>query len=99
MVVAEMNGAIVGFGCLANDEVRAVYVHPHHARKGVGSQVLKAIENMAAERKLKDLRVTSSNNAVPFYLVHGYKKTGSTEFRTPGGMKLQCVTMLKSLSS
>ena len=44
-VVAERGGDVAGFGHLDPDaaEVVAVYVHPDHAREGVGAAVLAAL--------------------------------------------------------
>src|SRR5947209_8753232 len=39
MWVAEQDGAVVGFGSLGGDEVHAVYVHPEHARQGIGTRL------------------------------------------------------------
>src|SRR6266436_9161361 len=50
-VVAEIDGAIVGIGALvlANCELRACYVAPEAARKGVGSALVAEIERIARD--------------------------------------------------
>ncbi|WP_439025770.1 GNAT family N-acetyltransferase [Haloarchaeobius sp. DT45] len=55
-------------------EVTAVYVHPAVARRGVGSQVLAALEREARARGVETLGLTASTNAVPFYEAHGYER-------------------------
>jgi putative acetyltransferase len=86
-VVAEAQGAVVGFGELAVDpgeylaapvdaEVRAVYVRPEVAREGVGSALLADLEAAARERGAETLGLWASLNAVPFYESQGYARVG-----------------------
>ena len=67
--VAVRNGEVAGFGHLVLDvgEVHAVYVHPDHARCGVGSALLAELEGYARGRGLRKLSLQSSLNAVGFY--------------------------------
>ena len=52
ILVAEIDGRLVGLGELVPDknEVLAVYVHPDFARRGVGSAILRKLEQLARER-------------------------------------------------
>ena len=86
VVVAVRDGAVAGFGHLvpAVGEVHAVYVHPDHARRGVGSALLAELEGYARGRGLDRLSLQSSLNAVGFYERAGYERVGEGE--SPGGL-------------
>lgn len=100
----EQAGELAGFGHLAVDEreVRAVYVHPDHARSGVGSALLAHLEGVAYGRGLSALELTASLNAVPFYRQAGYDPVAEAVHRTSGGgveAELDVVVMRKALPS
>lgn len=99
MVVAQRvpDGVIVGFGSSKADEVRAVYVDPEHARLGVGTKLLEALESDAQSRGETSLRLDSSLGAVGFYAAHGYVGRERVHHRLRGGCQLECVPMTKIL--
>lgn len=80
LVVAERDGRAVGYGHLVPDssEVRAVYVHPDHAGRGVGATLHERLESAARDRGLGRLRLWSSLNAVGFYERMGYDRVETT---------------------
>jgi len=98
-VVAERAGDLAGFGRLDVDEaeVTAVYVHPDHARAGVGSALLANLEGYARGVGLTTVRLWSSRNAVGFYERAGYERVREASHETTGGVALDCVVMEKVL--
>jgi N-acetylglutamate synthase-like GNAT family acetyltransferase len=61
--------------------IRSMAVHPNFQRHGIGGFILKNINNIAAKNKIKKLILESSSpleNALNFYMRHGFKKTGLT---------------------
>ena len=57
-------------------QIRWVYVLPEHQRKGVGTSLIKYIENEAVKGRLKMLRILTSDSAYwakNFYSKLGYK--------------------------
>lgn len=88
-------GAVAGFGELALEEqaVHAVYVHPDHARAGVGSALLAELEGVARGLGMAGLTLQSSLNAVTFYERAGYERVAEGE--SPGGLPV--VEMRKSI--
>lgn len=88
-------GAVAGFGELAlqEHEIHAVYVHPDHARAGVGSALLAELEGVARGLGMAELTLQSSLNAVPFYERAGYERVADAE--SPGGLPV--VEMRKAL--
>ncbi|MCT9095438.1 GNAT family N-acetyltransferase [Haloarchaeobius sp. HME9146] len=85
-VVAELDGEVVGFGHLAVDdgEVRAVYVKPAAARRGVGSALLAHLEGTARDAGLDGCYLWASLNAVPFYRQAGWDVVGADVVETTG---------------
>jgi putative acetyltransferase len=94
-IVAVRDGAVAGFGHLVADagEVHAVYIHPDHARHGVGSALLAELEGYARGCGCETLALQSSLNAVGFYEWAGYERVG--EGKSPGGLAV--VEMEKEL--
>ncbi|EMA43713.1 GNAT family N-acetyltransferase [Halococcus saccharolyticus] len=93
--VAVRESEVAGFGHLVLDagEVHAVYVHPDHAGRGVGSALLAELEGYARGRGCSVLTLQSSLNAAGFYEKAGYERVGESE--SPGGLAV--VEMRKEL--
>jgi putative acetyltransferase len=98
-LVAEIDGRIVGIAALvaANCELRACYVKPEAARKGVGSALVREIERIARDQGLAYLRLDSSVTAEPFYSHHGYCVLQRGEHVLNSGRRMACIKMKKSL--
>ena len=99
-LVAEIDGKIVGVGCLvvANCELRACYVAPDAARNGVGSALVREIERIARYHRLPYLQMDSSVTAELFYLHHGYSVHQRGEHRLNSGRSMACIKMAKVLN-
>ena len=61
------NGIVAGTGCLHGNEVKAVFVHPEHQRKGVGSMIMEALEEQARKMKYEEIELKSSVTGYRFY--------------------------------
>lgn len=98
-VVAERVDEVAGFGHLIPDEceVRAVYVHPDHARCGVGTALLAHLEGYARALDLPHLELTSSRNAVGFYERAGYERVEATTHETRPEVALPVTRMRKDI--
>ena len=99
-LVAELDGEIVGIGCLIpkNNELRACYVAPWATRKGVGSAILREIERVARDQGVTTLHADSSLTAEPFYRVNGYEVCASGDHVLNNGARMTCVRIRKSLA-
>jgi len=99
VVVAERGDSVAGVGRLHLDEgeVIAVYVHPDHARRGVGSTLLAHLEGHARAAGRSELTLVASLNAVGFYERTGYERVGAVTHETSDGVELDCVEMRKEL--
>jgi D-alanyl-D-alanine carboxypeptidase len=97
-LVAERAGEVIGFGefAPARGEVVAVYVHPRHARQGVGTLLFRAIERSAAESGNGELSLSSSVTAVSFYERLGFVAGPPTIHRLSDGTEIPCVPMRRT---
>lgn len=97
--VAELADGIVGFGVLNQEtgEVEAVYVAPEYALRGVGSALLRQLEERARALGLTRLHLDSSLNARPFYAGAGYAAQHPAKHRLRSGVEIACVRMTKEL--
>ncbi len=99
MLVAEINGDVVGFGEIdpSDKELRALYVSPAAGRKGVGRALLQELETAARKQGVPDLWLHSSLTAESFYLANGYLSDGRGEHQLQSGRKMICIKMHKKL--
>jgi putative acetyltransferase len=98
-LIAEIDGNAVGIGALvvADSELRACYVLPEAARRGVGSAIVREIERLAKSYGLSHLTLQASINAEPFYAALGYEVVERGEHILRGGQVMAAVKMTKSL--
>jgi putative acetyltransferase len=98
-LIAERDGAPVGIGALvvANAELRACYVVPGVARRGVGAAIVAEIERLAREHGLDHLQLESSVTAEPFYRALGYRVEKRGELVIAPGVQMAAITMWKPL--
>jgi putative acetyltransferase len=98
-LIAELDGEAVGLGALVpqHSELRACYVAPEAARKGVGSAVVEKLERIAIEHGLTQLALQASINAEPFYLALGYEVVERGEHILRSRHRMASVTMRKTL--
>ncbi|WP_226480901.1 GNAT family N-acetyltransferase [Natrinema amylolyticum] len=111
IVVAEREAddRIAGFGLLdlepsdredeSTGRIGAVYVHPDHAREGVGRAILAALETAARDAGLERLALTSSRNAIDFYRRQGYEGVETVALEMQDGVPLECLRMRKRLDA
>jgi putative acetyltransferase len=96
MCIAENNNEIIGIGTLKGNIITAVYVKSDRVGKGVGSSILKRLENVARKGGYTELSLDSSLTAVKFYKNHGYEKVRNSVHQV-GDVELSCVIMKKNL--
>ena len=98
--MAEIDGQCVGIGAIVvgNSELRACYVAPGAARRGVGSALVAEIERIAREHGLLYLRLESSLSAEPFYEALGYRVEERGEHVLGSGVAMAAIKMRKQLA-
>ncbi|TAE58888.1 MAG: GNAT family N-acetyltransferase [Nostocales cyanobacterium] len=97
--LAHSGSQLVGFAALLRHtpEIGAVFVHPDFIRQGIGTNLLKAVENKAIENKYKTIYVMSSLSAVNFYRSLGYERIQKSGFYSEGKIWVSSVNMKKQL--
>lgn len=83
-LVAETENRLIGTIALEDNELLTFFVHPDFQARGVGTQLLNAIEKVAISKGLALLTSEASITAVPFYTKMGYKRTGLNKDGTAG---------------
>jgi len=98
-LVAEIDGEPVGIGAIviSHSELRACYVAPGAARRGVGSALVARIEQIAREHRLDHLTLDSSITAEPFYSGLGYQVESRGDLFLSPGVPMTAVRMRKRL--
>jgi putative acetyltransferase len=99
-LVAEIDGELVGISAivLRDSELRACYVAPGAARRGVGSALVAEIERIAREHRLDHLHLHSSITAEPFYSSLGYEVESRGQHVIAPGVPMAAVRMRKRLA-
>ena len=99
VVAADSSDQVLGFGSIvpANNELRAVYVHPKHGRKGVGRAILRRLEELARSTGMTELQIDASINAESFYEANGFIAETRGEHTLSSGGRMSCVRMRKPL--
>jgi GNAT superfamily N-acetyltransferase len=77
--------------------IRAIFVHPAFARRGLGSQILAAAEAAAKTAGFSRFEMGSTLTGVPLYLLKGYIAHDSVEVPLPNGELLPVIRMSKNL--
>lgn len=77
--------------------IRAFFVHPGWARKGIGSRILDACEEAAHKAGFVMLELVATLPGEPFYKALGFAVTERIEISMPGEMVLPAVRMKKNI--
>jgi GNAT superfamily N-acetyltransferase len=78
--------------------IRAIFVHPGWARRGIGSQILKVCEDAAAAAGFRRFEMGSTLTGVPLYKLKGYVEIERVEVPLRNGESLPVIRMRKSVS-
>ena len=98
-LIAEIDGQPAGLGSLVvdNAELRACYVVPEAARRGVGSALVREMERIARDRGLTHLELHASVNAELFYTALGYEALERKDHVLRSGLRMAALKMRKNL--
>jgi GNAT superfamily N-acetyltransferase len=78
-------------------KIRAFFVHPDWARRGVGSRILEVCEAAAAAAGFRRLEMGATLTGVPLYLARGYVEGEVRQVPLVAGLSLPIVHMEKHL--
>jgi len=79
-------------------KIRAFFVHPDWARRGIGSLILDACEHAARDAGFTRLEMGATLTGVPFYRARGYVESGHLTVALPQGESLAIVRMDKRIA-
>jgi GNAT superfamily N-acetyltransferase len=78
-------------------KIRAFFVHPGWARRGVGSTILQACEKAAKAAGFKRLEMGATISGVEFYKARGYAAVEAIAVPLGDGQSMPIVRMAKSI--
>lgn len=78
-------------------KIRAFFVRPDWARRGIGTMILNACEAAAKAAGFKRLEMGATLSGVPFYAAKGYTALESVEVPLGQGESLPIVRMAKAI--
>lgn len=77
--------------------VRAFFIHPHWARRGIGRAILAASEEAIAAAGFARIELVATLAGEPLYKACGYSEIERYEVAMSGGLALPVVLMAKSV--
>ena len=80
-------------------KIRAFFVDPGHARKGLGTLLLETCEAAAADRGFTRVELMGTLPGVKLYAARGYVAIGRVGYEVAPGVEIEFVPMSKDLKS
>ena len=77
--------------------IRAFFVHPEFARRGIGRAILAACEEAAVKNGFRSAELVATLAGEPLYAAFSYEAVERYEVPMSGGLKLPVVRMMKRL--
>jgi len=78
-------------------KIRAFFVHPEWARRGLATLILKTCEDVAYARGFRRFEMGATLTGVPMYAARGYTEMERIEVPLPNGLTLPVVRMGKTV--
>jgi GNAT superfamily N-acetyltransferase len=99
--VATINEVVVGIGMIDCDTGRleAMFVRPDMMRRGIARQMVSFLEEIGRAAGLKKITLDSTLNAADFYRRCGFVGDAIETYKSPRGIDLDCVPMIKVLQN
>jgi GNAT superfamily N-acetyltransferase len=79
-------------------KIRAFFVRPQWARRGLGTRLLEACEQAARDAGFQRAEIGATLSGVPLYERRGYRRVADILVDLPGGERLPVVRMEKALT-
>ncbi|MFO1461052.1 MAG: GNAT family N-acetyltransferase [Verrucomicrobiota bacterium] len=77
--------------------IRAFFVHPEWARRGLGRRLLQACEQALVAAGFRSVEILATLPGEPLYQSHGYAVSGRLELSLRDGLSLPVVRMTRTL--
>jgi GNAT superfamily N-acetyltransferase len=78
-------------------KIRAFFIHPDHARKGIAKAILSRCETEARDHGFRALELMATLPGVEFYKSCGFVPNGAFDLELKSDVKLELVPMRKEL--
>ena len=78
-------------------KIRAFFIHPDHARKGIARAILARCEEEARAYGFRELELAATLPGIEFYKSCGFSERGKFDLDLVEGVKLPLVPMRKEL--
>ena len=78
-------------------KIRAFFIHPDHARKGIARAILSRCEDEARAQRFRALELMATLPGIEFYKSCGFVETGNFDLDLTDSVKLELVPMRKEL--
>lgn len=78
-------------------KIRAFFIHPEHARKGIARAILERCEDEAKAHRFRELELMATLPGIEFYKSCGFSKQGTFDLELSEDVKLELVPMRKEL--
>jgi GNAT superfamily N-acetyltransferase len=79
--------------------IRAFFVHPDWARRGIGKALLAECETAIIRAGFKEIELSATLAGVPLYLAGGYREVSRGDVPLQNGLVLPTVKMFKQLEA
>jgi GNAT superfamily N-acetyltransferase len=79
--------------------IRAFFVHPSWARRGIGRSIMTACERAIQQSRFGTVDIVATLAGEPLYVSFGYSAVERFEIAMIGGLKLPVVRMSKKMSN
>ncbi|GAB5518044.1 MAG: GNAT family N-acetyltransferase [Rhodothermales bacterium] len=76
--------------------IRAFFVHPDHARRGIGRMLLHASEQAALDAGFRQIDLVATLSGQPFYETNGYRAVEPVPITLPDGVFIQATRMVRT---
>lgn len=77
--------------------IRAFFIHPGHARRGLARVILAACEDAIRSAQFRSIELVATLPGVPFYRALGYESGEPYDVRLKNGLSLPVLPMFKNL--
>ncbi len=78
--------------------IRAFFIHPDHARQGLGTALLLASETALQAAGFSSIELVATLAGEPLYAAHGYTVVERYDYALPNGLPLTVVRMSKMVA-
>ena len=78
-------------------KIRAFFIHPEHARKGIARAILTKCEDEARAQGFRGLELMATLPGIEFYKSCGFEPVGTFDLELRDGVKLELMPMRKEL--